>query len=85
MHHEHPKPGDETVVFPSQAMDPSQLLASGTKKLKMFPLPSLLVLFNGIMLIQFFLVCILLNIFISSAVRISLVKLGFAKINDLVG
>ena len=26
MFEKHPKPGDETVVFPSQAMDPQQLL-----------------------------------------------------------
>ena len=35
MFEEHPKPGDETVVFPSQEMDPKQLLATGME-LKMF-------------------------------------------------
>ena len=35
MFEEHPKPGDKTVVFPSQEMDPKQLLATGME-LKMF-------------------------------------------------
>ena len=31
MFDKHPKPGDETVVFPSQAMDPEHLLDTGRK------------------------------------------------------
>ena len=36
MFDKHPKPGDDTVVFPSQAMDPEQLLASSGMELKIF-------------------------------------------------
>ena len=32
MFEKHPKPGDETVVFPSQAMDPEHLLDTGRKE-----------------------------------------------------